>query len=250
MYGGMKKAFGPNAIKVAPLKSASGDIITDRGRKEQCLRTCVMPASCYWLQTCKKACPSIHRRLQTRSEGRRHQPSRLGGCSCRPRQLEANHQNRDPDKREEEKRPVGRSERAQTTEKDSNSTYRAKHGHVHLSKLQQSLSIKNRTVQSQQALQLNQTLTSWRIFHCLQRQKDADVCKTLFFALFSTEYSWYFLSSPSSTIQAFSVVPAFCLSLVRKVSSKATKRESKEGIIYGMIMVLGQVHFLTELHHI
>ena len=250
MHGGMKKAFGPNAIKVAPLKSASSDIVTDRGRKEQCFRTCAMPASCYWLQTCKKACPSIHRRLQTRSEGRRHQPSRLGGCSCRPRQLEANHQNRDPDKREEEKRPVGRSERAQTTEKDSNSTYRAKHGHVHLSKLQQSLSIKNRTVQSQQALQLNQTLTSWRIFHCLQRQKDADVCKTLFFALFSTEYSWYFLSSPSSTIQAFSVVPAFCLSLVRKVSSKATKRESKEGIMYGMIMVLRQVHFLTELHHI
>ena len=30
------------------------------------------------------------------------------------------------------------------------------------------------SIQSQQALQLNQTLTSWRIFHCLQRQKDAD----------------------------------------------------------------------------
>ena len=46
--------------------------------------------------------------------------------------------------------------------------------------------------------------------------------------LFSAEYSWYFLSSPSSTIQAFWVVPAFFLSLVRKVSSKATKRESKK----------------------
>ena len=44
------------------------------------------------------------------------------------------------------------------TEYDSNSTYRAKHGHVDLSKLQQSLSIKNRIVQPQQALQLNQTL--------------------------------------------------------------------------------------------
>ena len=52
------------------------------------------------------------------------------------------------------------------TEYDSNSTYRAKHGLVDLSKLQQSLSIKNRIVQPQQALQLNQTLISWRIFHC------------------------------------------------------------------------------------
>ena len=60
------------------------------------------------------------------------------------------------------------------TEYDSNSTYRAKHGHVDLSKLQQSLSIKNRIVQPQQALQLNQTLISWRIFHCLQRQ-DTDI---------------------------------------------------------------------------
>ena len=60
------------------------------------------------------------------------------------------------------------------TEYDSNSTYRAKHGHVDLSKLQQSLSIKNRIVQPQQALQLNQTLISWRIFHCLQKQ-DTDI---------------------------------------------------------------------------
>ena len=60
------------------------------------------------------------------------------------------------------------------TEYDSNSTYRAKHGLVDLSKLQQSLSIKNRIVQPQQALQLNQTLISWRIFHCLQR-RDTDI---------------------------------------------------------------------------
>ena len=116
----------------------------------------------------------MQRRLQTRSEGRRHQLRRLGGCSCRPRQLEARRRNRDPDKQEEDRRPVGRLERAQMTEYDSNSTYRAKHGHVDLSKLQQSLSIKNRIVQPQQALQLNQTLISWRIFHCLQKQ-DTDI---------------------------------------------------------------------------
>ena len=68
------------------------------------------------LATCRKACPSIQRRLQTRSEGRRHQLRRLGGCSCRPRQLEARRRNRDPDKQEEERRPVGRLERAQMTE--------------------------------------------------------------------------------------------------------------------------------------
>ena len=45
IYGGMKKAFGPKAIKVAPLKSASGDIITDRARKGQCPRSCAMPTS-------------------------------------------------------------------------------------------------------------------------------------------------------------------------------------------------------------
>ena len=33
MYDGMKKAFGPSAIKTAPLKSLSGEIITDRGKQ-------------------------------------------------------------------------------------------------------------------------------------------------------------------------------------------------------------------------
>lgn len=33
MYEGLKKAFGPSTVKIAPLKSASGDIITDRGRR-------------------------------------------------------------------------------------------------------------------------------------------------------------------------------------------------------------------------
>lgn len=33
MYDGMKKAFGPSAIKITPLKSSSGDIITDRGKQ-------------------------------------------------------------------------------------------------------------------------------------------------------------------------------------------------------------------------
>jgi len=33
MYDGMKKALGPNITKIAPLKSASGDIITDRGKQ-------------------------------------------------------------------------------------------------------------------------------------------------------------------------------------------------------------------------
>ena len=33
MYEGLKKAFGPSAVKVTPLKSASGDIITDRGKQ-------------------------------------------------------------------------------------------------------------------------------------------------------------------------------------------------------------------------
>ena len=48
-------------------------------------------------------------------------------AALRPRQLEDCRQNRNPDKREEERRPVGRLERAHTTELD-NSTYRAKHG--------------------------------------------------------------------------------------------------------------------------
>ncbi|KAI8510866.1 hypothetical protein Bbelb_117820 [Branchiostoma belcheri] len=33
MYDGMKKAFGPSITKTAPLKTASGDIITDRGKQ-------------------------------------------------------------------------------------------------------------------------------------------------------------------------------------------------------------------------
>ncbi|KAL0195112.1 hypothetical protein M9458_008684, partial [Cirrhinus mrigala] len=33
MYEGMKKAFGPSAIKTAPLKSTSGEIITDRSKQ-------------------------------------------------------------------------------------------------------------------------------------------------------------------------------------------------------------------------
>ena len=33
MYDGMKKAFGPSAIKIAPLKTTSGDIITDRDKQ-------------------------------------------------------------------------------------------------------------------------------------------------------------------------------------------------------------------------
>ena len=50
---------------------------------------------------------------------------------------------------------------------------------------------------------------------------------TLFLALFSITYSWDFLSSPSRTIQTFCVVPAFCLSLVRKVSSNAMKKKKE-----------------------
>ena len=53
---------------------------------------------------------------------------------------------------------------------------------------------------------------------------------TLFLALFSITYSWDFLSSPSRTIQAFCVVPAFCLSLVRKVSSNAMKKKKEIGV--------------------
>ena len=74
------------------------------------------------------------------------------------------------------------------TEYDSNSTYRAKHGHVDLSKLQQSLSIKNRIVQPQQALQLNQTLISWRIFHCLQRQ-DTDTYIYMYVCMYVCIYT-------------------------------------------------------------
>ena len=33
MYEGMKKAFGPSAIKTAPLKSSSGEVITDRAKQ-------------------------------------------------------------------------------------------------------------------------------------------------------------------------------------------------------------------------
>ncbi|XP_019625432.1 PREDICTED: uncharacterized protein LOC109470795 [Branchiostoma belcheri] len=33
MYDGMKKAFGPSITKTAPLKTATGDIITDRGKQ-------------------------------------------------------------------------------------------------------------------------------------------------------------------------------------------------------------------------
>ncbi|XP_076068334.1 uncharacterized protein LOC143040786 [Oratosquilla oratoria] len=33
MYDGMKKAFGPSITKIAPLKTASGDTITDRGEQ-------------------------------------------------------------------------------------------------------------------------------------------------------------------------------------------------------------------------
>lgn len=33
MFDSMKKAFSPSAIKIASLKSASGDIITDRGKQ-------------------------------------------------------------------------------------------------------------------------------------------------------------------------------------------------------------------------
>lgn len=33
MYEGVKKAFGPKATKVVPLKSALGDIITDRAKQ-------------------------------------------------------------------------------------------------------------------------------------------------------------------------------------------------------------------------
>ncbi len=33
MYEGMKKAFGPSIIKVSPLKSISGDTITNRGEQ-------------------------------------------------------------------------------------------------------------------------------------------------------------------------------------------------------------------------
>ncbi|XP_076058578.1 uncharacterized protein LOC143035596 [Oratosquilla oratoria] len=33
MYDGMKKAFGPSITKIAPLKTASGDTITDRGKQ-------------------------------------------------------------------------------------------------------------------------------------------------------------------------------------------------------------------------
>ncbi len=33
MYEGMNKAFGPSTIKIAPLKSATGDVITDHGKQ-------------------------------------------------------------------------------------------------------------------------------------------------------------------------------------------------------------------------
>lgn len=33
MYEGMKKAFGPSVIKIAPFKSTSGEIIKDRGKQ-------------------------------------------------------------------------------------------------------------------------------------------------------------------------------------------------------------------------
>ena len=33
MYEGMKKAFGPSTIKIAPLKSTAGEIITDRSKQ-------------------------------------------------------------------------------------------------------------------------------------------------------------------------------------------------------------------------
>ncbi|KAL8621706.1 hypothetical protein ACOMHN_061841 [Nucella lapillus] len=35
MYKGMKKAFGPSAIKIAPLKSTTGEIITDRTKQTE-----------------------------------------------------------------------------------------------------------------------------------------------------------------------------------------------------------------------
>ncbi|XP_076031086.1 uncharacterized protein LOC143019333 [Oratosquilla oratoria] len=33
MYDGIKKAYGPSITKIAPLKTASGDTITDRGKQ-------------------------------------------------------------------------------------------------------------------------------------------------------------------------------------------------------------------------
>ncbi len=33
MYEGMKKAFDPSTIKIAPLRSATGDVITDHGKQ-------------------------------------------------------------------------------------------------------------------------------------------------------------------------------------------------------------------------
>lgn len=45
-------------------------------------RTCCMESSPP-LQTCRKACLSVQACLQTWPEGRQHQPSMLGSCSCR-----------------------------------------------------------------------------------------------------------------------------------------------------------------------
>lgn len=66
----------------------------------------------------------------------------------------------------------------------------------------------------------NRLVTNLKVSVCPRRS-------TLFLALFSITYSWDFLSSPSRTIQAFCVVPAFCLSLVRKVSSNAMTKKRK-----------------------
>lgn len=67
----------------------------------------------------------------------------------------------------------------------------------------------------------NRLVTNLKVSVCPRRS-------TLFLALFSITYSWDFLSSPSRTIQAFCVVPAFCLSLVRKVSSNAMKKKGNQ----------------------
>ena len=38
MYNGMKKAFGTSATKIAPLKSAAGDIISGKHSHRYCCR--------------------------------------------------------------------------------------------------------------------------------------------------------------------------------------------------------------------
>jgi len=75
------------------------------------------------------------------------------------------------------------------------------------------------------------TVTWVRLPKFLVSNLKLSVCprrRTLFLGLFPIWYSWDFLSSPSSTIHAFCVVPACCLSLVRKVSSKAVKTKRKD----------------------